>query len=99
LPSFEFELAPRLYEHIGRNAKLLGNVKKVGLVRLKETQKSGEDRRFSDPVAKLICIDSGQVDEPLGASGVTKRCCKRCKRDSVRVDWRISKQCLHSADS
>jgi hypothetical protein len=99
LPSFEFKLAPRLYEHGGRNAKLLGYVEQIGLVRLEEAQERREDGGFADSLAKLICADSGQVDEPLGASRVTKRCRKCGKRDSVWINWRIRKQRLHSAAS
>jgi hypothetical protein len=37
LPSFAFELAPRLYEQIGRNSKFFGDLDQVGFVRFKET--------------------------------------------------------------
>ena len=97
MPSFAFELAPRLYERGGRNAKLLRNAQEVGLMGFKKAQEGSEDGRLIDSAAKLVCADSGQVDEPLGASRVTKRCRKCGKRDSVRVDWRIRKQRLHSA--
>lgn len=86
-----------MYERRWRNAKLLGDLHKIGFMRLEESQQCGEDGGFGDSLTKLICADSGQVDEPLGASSVTKRCCQCGKRDSVWIDWRIRKQRLHSA--
>jgi hypothetical protein len=68
-------------------------------VGLEEPQQGRENGRLADSAPKLICADSGQVNEPLGASRVTKRCCQCGKRDSVRIVWRIWKQCLHSAAS
>ena len=49
---------------------------------------------LTEAPAKLVCPDSGQVDEPLGASSVTKRCRKRGKGGSFWVCWRIREQGL-----
>lgn len=66
---------------------------------LQEAQERRKDGRFGDSATKLICADSGQVDEPLGASSVTKRCCQGGKRDSIWIGRRIRKQRLNSAAS
>ena len=59
-----------------------------------EAYDSGEQRRFADSAAKLVCPDSGQVDEPLSPPLVTKRCRKRGKGNSMCVHWRIGVQVL-----
>ena len=50
--------------------------------------------RLAKPRAKLLCPDSGQVDEPLSPPIVTQRCRKRGKGDSLRVSWRMIEQSL-----
>jgi two-component system cell cycle response regulator DivK len=72
---------------------------KVWFVRLEEAEERREDCGLANSLPKLICADSGQVDEPLGASRVTKRCCKGRKRDSMWIDWRDLRQGLRSAAS
>ena len=63
-------------------------------MRLEEAYDSGKQRRFSDSAAKLVCPDSGQVDEPLSPPLVTKRCRKRGEGNSSHVHWRIGVQSL-----
>ncbi len=46
-------------------------------MRFEEADRGGEKMRLARAPAKFICTDSGQVDEPLGASSVTKRCRER----------------------
>jgi hypothetical protein len=46
-------------------------------------------------IPKLICPDSGQVDEPLGAPSVTKGCRKRGEGQTVGVIWSRG---LHNLD-
>ena len=89
-----FEFAPSLYEHIRRNAKLLGNGEEVGLMRFQAADRRSEERGLGDSAAKFVCPDSGQVDEPLGASSIPKRCGERGKRDSLWIGWRILGQSL-----
>ena len=60
----------------------------------KKAQEGCKQIRFRSPAAKLVCPDSGQVDEPLSPPSITKRCRKRGKGDSLRVRWRIVKQGL-----
>jgi hypothetical protein len=87
LPFFAFEFSPRLYEDFGRNAKLLRNRDEIRLVRFQEPDQSGKQGRLSRPAAKLVCPDSGQIDEPLGPPRLTKRCRKRGKGKSDSIGW------------
>ena len=64
---------------VRRNAKLLRYRDQVRLVRLEEAQEGGQQPWLARSAAKLFCPDSGQVDEPLGASSVTYRCRERSK--------------------
>jgi hypothetical protein len=84
---FVFELAPGLYEDWGGNSKLLSDGEQIRLVRLEKANQSGKQRRLRSPLTKLVCPDSGQVDEPFGASFVTKRCRKRGKAQCDSVVW------------
>jgi hypothetical protein len=74
LPFFAFEFPPRLYEHFRGNAKLLRNRDEIRLVRFQEADQRGKQRRLTRASAKLVCPDSGQVDEPPGPPRLTKRC-------------------------
>ena len=69
-------------------------------MRFEEADDAGEQRGFADTAAKLVCPDSGQVDEPLSPSLVTKRCRKRGKGNSrgipPGIGWRIDEQSLTS---
>jgi hypothetical protein len=87
LSSFAFELAPRLYEQVGRNAKLLRDRDQIGLVRLEKANQRCKETSLAETPAKLVCPDSGQVDEPFGASFVTKHCRKRGKAQCDGVVW------------
>ena len=91
---FAFELAPCLYEHFGRNAKLLRNGDEIRLMRFEKAYDGREKPGFADPSTQLVCPDSGQVDEPLSPPIVTQRCRKRGKGDSLRVSWRMIEQSL-----
>jgi hypothetical protein len=72
-------LAARLYEQIGSDAKLLGHGDQVRLMRFEEPNHRREKRRISHALAKLVCPDSGQIEEPLRPAFVTKRCRERAK--------------------
>ena len=80
------------------DAKLRRNCDQVGLVRFQEADHRGEQRRLADTSPKLVCPDSGQVDEPLRPTSVTERCRKRGKGKSCRIPsgvrWRIAEQSL-----
>ena len=89
-----FQVAPRLYEKLRLDAKLLRYLDQVGFVCFEETDECREELGLAETRAKLVCPDSGQVDEPLGASGVTKRCRKRGECNSFWVCWRIREQGL-----
>jgi hypothetical protein len=73
---FAFEIATRLYEHFGRNAKLPRNGQQIRLEGFEEADRGREEAGLAGTAAEFICSDSGQVDEPLGASCVTKHCRK-----------------------
>jgi len=72
-----FELASSLYEQFGPDAKLLSNGEQVRLVRFEEADQRREERGIAGPAPKLLCPDSGQLDEPLSPAGFPERCCKR----------------------
>ena len=63
-------------------------------MRFQEAYDAGKQRGLADSPAKLVCPDSGQVDEPLSPPLVTKRCRKRGKGNSVCIHWRIGVQVL-----
>ena len=85
---------PRLYEYFRCNTKFLRDADEIRLVPFEEADESRKKLCFPGSAAKLVCPDSGQVDEPLSPSRVTKRCRKRGKGNNLRVGWRISKQGL-----
>jgi len=89
-----FELAPRLYEQFGANAKLLANDDKVRLMRFEEADERSQERGFGRPRPKLVCPDSGQVEEPLSPPLLANRCRKRGKRERKGIIWSPRKQDL-----
>ena len=103
MSSFGFELPPRLYEQIRRNAKFLGNGHEIRLVCLEEPDERGENSRLGSPRAKLVRPNSGQVEEAMGPAAVTERCRKRGKGQCVNIlrgiIWRIGNQSLTTAVS
>ena len=103
MSSFGFELPPRLYEQIRRNAKFLGNGDEIGFVRLEEADERRKNGRLSRSGAKLVRPNSGQVEEPMGPATVPERCRKRGKGQCVNIlrgiIWRIGKQSLTTAVS
>jgi hypothetical protein len=62
---------------LGLDAKLLANADQIGLMRFKEPYQRREERGFSGSGPKLVCPDSGQVQEALSPARITERCCKR----------------------
>ena len=63
-------------------------------MRFQEAKQRSEHGRLIDAPSKLFSPDSGQVDEPVGPTVVTKRCRKSGKPKSLSVDWRIPAQRL-----
>jgi len=88
---------------MGRNAKLLRNGQKVGIVRLEETDERGKQPWFTRPGAKLVRPDSGQVEETVGPATIPERCRKSGKGQCVNIlrgiIWRIGQQSLTTAVS
>jgi len=58
-------------------------------MRFEKTNQPGEERRVTSPAPKLVCPDSGQVEEPAGPAVVKKRCSQCCKRKCLRIGWRL----------
>ena len=63
-------------------------------MRFEKADQGREQRRVCRSGAKLVCPDSGQVDEPLSPPPVTERCRKRGKRERKGIIWRGRKQDL-----
>ena len=63
-------------------------------MRFKEADQCGEKHRIAGPAAKLVCPDSGQVDEPLCPPRITKRYSQCSECEGVRIGWRIGGQGL-----
>lgn len=78
---------PSLYEQFGRHAKVLRHHNQIGLMRLKEPNEGCKKRGLASSSPKLVCPDSGQVDEALSPPRIAKRCCKRTKSNGDRVVW------------
>jgi hypothetical protein len=68
-----FDLAPRLYEKLGADAKLLGHGDQVRLMRFEKADQRGKKRRLARPKPKLVRPDSGQVEEALRPALVAER--------------------------
>jgi hypothetical protein len=96
LLAFAFQLPPRIYELLRVDAKLPCNVDQVGLMRFEETDKRREKRRLACPLAKLNCLDSGQVQDPVRPAFVDERCSKRGKRERIGVVCRCVRHRLNT---
>jgi len=60
------------------NADVLRNADQVGFVRFEESDQRREQHRVIRPQPKLVCPDSGQVEEPASPPLVGKRCSQGC---------------------
>ena len=58
-------------------------------MRLEKAEQRREQRRLARPLSKLICPDSGQVQEPPGPPLLAKRCRKGGKGNGHCVGWSI----------
>ena len=58
-------------------------------MRFEEGDQRREKRRVIRLAPKLVCPDSGQVEEPPGPTVVSKRCSQCCKRKCLRIGWRL----------
>lgn len=56
-------------------------------MRLEKADQPGEKPRIACARAKLVCTDSGQVEEPLSPPRIAKRCCKGPKGNGDGVVW------------
>ena len=61
----------------------------VRFMRFEKGEDGREKAPFADPGAKLICIQPGEVKEPLGAPFVVERRGKRLKCKRFRVGRRV----------
>ena len=52
-----------------------------------ESDQRGKKWWLAGTRPQFVSPDSGQVDEPFGASFVTKHCCKRCEAQNGGVVW------------
>lgn len=63
-------------------------------MRFEKCDEAGEQCGVGRPPPKLVCLDSGQVQEPLRAPFVGKRRRERGKSESIRVVWRLERHRL-----
>ena len=56
-------------------------------MRFEKTDQCSEQARFARSGAKLVCPDSGQLDEPLRPSGITKGYGKGAKGKLEGIIW------------
>ena len=68
---------------------LRGYGQQVRLMPFQECDQRRKQRRIIRLVPKLVCPDSGQVQEPLGPTFVAERCRKGGKGNSQRIIWRL----------
>ena len=68
-------------------------------MRLQKGDQGAEERRLPSSAAKLVCPDSGQVEEALRPALVAKRCRKRGKGKSHRIIWCLGIHALETAVS
>jgi hypothetical protein len=59
-----------------------------------EADQGGEQRGLVRPAAKLLCPDSGQVEEAAGPPFVAERCRKRGKGKGMGIVWRLGRHGL-----
>ena len=74
------------------------NGDQIGLMRLEESQSGREQRRVAGPAPQLLCLDSGQCEEPLRAPFVGNRRPKRGKSETIGVVWRLERHRLDRPD-
>ena len=82
-----FKVAPSLYENVGPEAKLPGNIDEIRFVCFEEADQGRKQPRLAGARTKLVCVDSGQVEETLSPPCIAKRCCKRPKSNGNGVVW------------
>ena len=88
---------PRGDQRLGLYANLLRNGQEIGLMRLEKSDQRGEQGGLICPAPKLVCPDSGQVEEPLRPTLLPKRCRKGGKGKSHRVIWCLGAHSLETA--
>jgi two-component system cell cycle response regulator DivK len=63
-------------------------------MRFEEANQRGKQGRFARPGPKLVCPDSGQLDEPLSPPLLTKRCRKSGEPEGKGIIWLRQRQDL-----
>ena len=63
---------------------------------LEECNQACEQRRVVGPATQLVCLDSGQGEEPLPTPFVGDGRRKRGKSESIGVVWRLEQHRLDS---
>jgi two-component system cell cycle response regulator DivK len=61
-------------------------------MRFEKTQQRRQQRRLVRAAAKLVCANTGQVEEAAGPPFVPERCRKRGKGTKLRIIWSLSGQ-------
>jgi hypothetical protein len=89
-------LPARFYERLWLNSNLFGDRKQIGFMGFEKGDEAGEQGRLSRPPPKLVCLNSGQAQEPLCAPFVGKRRRECGKSESKRVVWRLEQHRLDS---
>jgi len=56
-------------------------------MRFEKPQQGGEQLRVACPEAQLLSPDSGQIEETLRPTLLTKRCRKRGEGENHRIVW------------
>ena len=65
-------------------------------MRLEEGDEADEQCRLARAAPELVCLDSGQCEEPLRPPFVGN-CRRKCgQSESIGVVWRLERQCLDS---
>ena len=65
-------------------------------MRLEKADDGAEQCRLAHPMPKVICPDSGQVQEPPGAPFVSQRRRKGREGEGMGVVWRLGRHGLRS---
>ena len=85
-----------MYERFGLNSNLFTNGEEIRLVAFQKGNQAYEKRRVAGAAPELVCLDSGQCEEPLRPPFVGN-CRRKCgQSESIGVVWRLERHCLDS---
>ena len=85
---------PRRNQLLGRYSSLFRDQHQIRLVRFEEREQRRKQRWFAGAAAKLVCPDSGQVEEPAGPPLVGERCSESRERERMGIIWRRARHGL-----